>query len=299
MPAGETRSITRALARHYPFMPFRGRVPLLRGSVDQIPDGRVVDTREGLRIRVARDGMYKDVYFWGDYAPYHTKIYKRIVRPGDVVFDVGANFGWFTALFARWVGEHGRVHAFEPVRFIHELAVETLALNGVGSHVHLNQLALGREQGSLAIHTFEGLPHGHATASDLGRTDTVRHRCEVRRLDQYCMDNGVDTIRFMKVDVEGFEPDVFAGAERMLTARDAPVIAFEVNGECLRARGLASVDVIDPLREFGYSHFYRFSTRMGVRPFQSVDFSDGDCLAAKTSQIGALTSALRASRLFR
>jgi FkbM family methyltransferase len=280
-------------------MPFRGRVPLLRGSVDEIPNGVVVDTREGLRIRVAPDGMYRDVYFWGDYEPYHTKIYRRIVRRGDVVFDVGANFGWFTALFARWVGDHGQVHAFEPVPFIHELAVKTLALNGIDSRVRLNQFALGQQQGSLTINTYSGLPHGHATASDLGRTDTVRHVCEVRRLDQYCEDNAVETIRFMKVDVEGFEPDVFAGAERMLCSRDAPVIAFEVNGDCLRARSLGSVDVINALRRAGYSHFYRFSTRTGVRPLESDEFMNGDCLAAKTSHLEGLTSALRTSRLVR
>ena len=113
-------------------MPFRGRISRLRGSVTDIPTGLVVENREGIRIKVSPDGMYRDVYLWGDYEPYHTKIYRRIIRPGDTVFDVGANFGWFTALFARWVGVTGRVHAFEPVPFIHALAVEKLALNGLG-----------------------------------------------------------------------------------------------------------------------------------------------------------------------
>lgn len=75
--------------------------------------------------------MYTGICFWGDYESYHTKIFKRIVRPGDVVFDIGANFGWFTTLFARWVGPSGRVHGFEPVPFIHELAAETVKLNGM------------------------------------------------------------------------------------------------------------------------------------------------------------------------
>ena len=126
--------------------------------------------------------MYTGIYFWGDYEPYHTKIFKRIVRPGDVVFDIGANFGWFTTLFARWVGPSGRVHGFEPVPFIHELAAETVKLNGMESRVQLNRLALGRSDGELTVHTFPGLPHGHASASDLGRSDAQPHTCEVRQL---------------------------------------------------------------------------------------------------------------------
>ena len=261
--------------------------------------GELVQTHEGLRVRVAQDGMYTGIYFWGDYEPYHTKIFKRIVRPGDVVFDIGANFGWFTTLFARWVGPSGRVHGFEPVPFIHELAAETVKLNGMESRVKLNRLALGRSDGELTVHTFPGLPHGHASASDLGRSDAQPHTCEVRQLDRYCRENGILNIRFIKVDVEGFEPDVFGGGERVLSDPDAPIIAFEVNGECLRARSLDSHDVIESLRELGYSHFFRFSIRHGVRPLESDEFANGDCLAVKPSRLEELSPALKTRRLFR
>ena len=67
------------------------------------------------------------------------------MRPEDVVLDIGANFGWFTTLFAQWVGDAGRVHSFEPVPFIGDLTAETVALNGVGRHVDLNHFGLGQE----------------------------------------------------------------------------------------------------------------------------------------------------------
>jgi len=287
------------IAHRYPLMPFRGRISRLRGSATDIPTGLVVETREGIRIKVSPDGMYRDVYLWGDYEPYHTKIYRRIIRPGDTVFDVGANFGWFTALFARWVGGTGRVHAFEPVPFIHALAAENLALNGLGPPVELNRVALGQESGLLTIHTYAGLPHGHATVADLARDDVVDHVCTVRSLDEYCAENLVESIRFMKVDVEGFEPDVFLGGPDILSERNAPVIAFEVNRECLDARALRSADVIGILRSFGYTDFYWFSTRTGVRPIESDDSAEGDCLAAKKSHLGDLRRALRTGRLFR
>ena len=64
--AGTTRTITRAIARHYPFVPWRLRVPWLNVLVEDIPPGEIVDTRQGVRVRVMPDGMYRTVYFWGD-----------------------------------------------------------------------------------------------------------------------------------------------------------------------------------------------------------------------------------------
>jgi FkbM family methyltransferase len=246
------------------------------------------------------DDTYFNVYFWGDYEPYNTKIYRRIIREGDIVLDVGANFGWYTTLFARWVGPTGRVHAFEPVPFINALTAETIELNDVRSRVELNPFGLGQEDTTLTIFTHAGLSHGHATAADLGRSDAVGHECRIRRLDDYCEEKQIRSFRFMKVDVEGFERDVFLGGERVLSADDAPIVAFENNSECLLHRGLRGIDVVETLRELGYTDFFSFSTRTGVRRLDTNAVEGGgDCLAAKPKHRHELRLALRTGRLFR
>ena len=292
--------LARAVAFRYPFLPARRRLPWLNGGVNEIPNGEIVTAREGLRVRVMPDDTYFNVYFWGDYEPYNTKIYRRIVRRGDVVLDVGANFGWFSTLFARWVGETGRVHSFEPVPFINALTTETLTLNGVGSRVELNAFGLGQEETTLTIYTHAGLSHGHATAADLGRDDAMSHHCRIRRLDAYCEETGIGPIRFMKVDVEGFERDVFLGGARVLSADDAPIIAFELNSECLLRRSLRRIDVVTALRDLGYTDFFSLSTRAGVKQLDASD-AEGtvDCLAAKPNQLPDLGPALRTGRLKR
>jgi len=295
-----TRTIARAVARHYPFVPFRRRLPWLNGRVEDIPQGQIVRTRQGVRVRVMPDDTYFNVYFWGDYEPYNTKIYRRIIRAGDVVLDVGANFGWFSTLFARWVRDAGRVHSFEPVPFINALTAETLALNGVTSRVELNSFGLGMEDASLTFFTHAGLSHGHATAADLRRGDAVRHESRIRRLDDYCEERQIRSFRFMKVDVEGFERDVFVGGERVLSREDAPVIAFELNSECLLHRSLRRVDVVAPLRELGYTDFFSFTTRAGITRLATDDVEGTvDCLAVKPKRLDELRPALRTGRLFR
>lgn len=288
-----------AIARRYPILPFRGRLPLFPWSVDDMPEDVVVKAHPGIFIRVHKDLMYHNVYFWGDYEPFNTKVFRRIIHPGYTVMDVGANFGWFTTLFARWVGAAGRVHAFEPVPFIHDLAADTLDLNDLSSRVRLNRLAVGRSPGSMTLRTYAGLPHGHATGADLDRSDAVTYSSVVTTIDTYCEEQAVETIDFMKVDVEGFESDVFAGATRLLSSSASPIVAFEINEVCLQARSLSPTDVVNELCQVGYSHFFSLSVRHGVRRVASAQLRHGDWIAAKPSQLPLLEHALRTGRLVR
>lgn len=290
--------LRRTAARRYPFLPYRDRPRFFRWSLDEIPEG-IVDTRAGIRVRVTGDPQYYSVFFWGDYEPYHTKIYHRIIRPSTTVLDVGTNFGWFAMVFARWVGPRGFVHAFEPVPFIHDLAAETILLNNCTSRLRLNRVALGAARGSTTIRTYAGLPHGHSTVAPLGREDVVAaNRCEVTTLGDYCEENRVGDVDFMKVDVEGAELDVFIGARAMLAASSAPIVAFEINDVCLSARSIEPEHVFDELRSAGYSHFFRFSIRAGVRPVQA-ELRAGDYIAAKNVHLPRLARVLRTGRLFR
>merc|ERR1711865_663428 len=68
-----------------------------------------------------------------------------VLRPGDVVVDAGANLGSYTIPFAERVGRHGKVLAFEPFRWLHQLTTANVALNGL-SNVWTYNVALGEKK---------------------------------------------------------------------------------------------------------------------------------------------------------
>jgi FkbM family methyltransferase len=249
--------------------------------VGHIRDGEIVACRHGLRFRVSRDGMYVQPYLFGAYEPALTRILLRLVGPGDVVVDVGANFGWYTCLLARAVGPAGEVHAFEPVPRLAAMTQDAIDLNGAAAAVRLVRAGLGDRVGSLTMYTFRNLPHGHAAASDLGRDDAVPVACDVTTLDDYARTAGIDRISVMKVDVEGHEPFVFAGGHALLSSPEAPVIAFEVNPSCLVPRGLAAWDVESTLRDLGYTEFWTVGRRATRRLGAGERLQAGDFLAVK------------------
>src|SRR2546422_9464503 len=100
--------LLRPLFRRYPFKHGKSLIQrLLLPHPDAIPEGEIVRCVTGVLIRVHPDAMYNTVFLFGEYEPATTVTYAKLLRSGNVVFDIGANFGWFSTLFAQIVGPSG------------------------------------------------------------------------------------------------------------------------------------------------------------------------------------------------
>jgi FkbM family methyltransferase len=150
-------------------------------------------------------------------------------RIAGVVLDIGAGFGWYTVQWATMLGTGGRVFALEPcARHLPSLERNTASLR----NVTILSCAAGEHDGVVTLHdaTFGGI-YDASIRSDSGATSTVR----VRRVDSLCHELGIQGVRFVKIDVEGYEPEVLRGM-RQLLERDRPLVAFEaLSPEALEA----------------------------------------------------------------
>jgi FkbM family methyltransferase len=207
------------------------------------PDGRRFSFDAG-------DLMYEQVYRLGEYEPVVTEAVRRLLRPGDVAVDVGANHGWYSLVMAQAVGPGGAVHAIEPLPTLTSALRRNIALNP-GLEVHVHPVAAGAEEGTLELHVFDDLPHGHTSASTLGRDRYETHVVPRRRLD--ALFAGAPAL--VKVDVEGYEPEVLAGATGLLAGELKPMWLIEVNRETAAAFGRRPDAALVPLGAHGYSVF--------------------------------------------
>lgn len=79
-------------------------------SLSGEPISRVVKTRHGFKMNVnLGDFIGRHIFLHGEYEGYVTRVFYKLLQPGDVVLDVGANIGYFTLLSASIVGKSGRV----------------------------------------------------------------------------------------------------------------------------------------------------------------------------------------------
>jgi FkbM family methyltransferase len=142
----------------------------------------------------------------------------RFLRPGDVFFDVGANAGYYTVMAAAVVGCQGKVYAFEPNPDIAAFLSLSLKKNGLHDRVVVETRALGKAQELAKLH-FPADDH-HASEASLtpswSTSDGRAINVQVVTLDEYCARHDIRAIRLMKIDVEGGEREVLAGAARVL-----------------------------------------------------------------------------------
>ena len=142
-----------------------------------------------------------------------TEALVSLVRKDMVVADIGANLGYFSLVLADLVGPGGRVHAFEPNPHMTDLLHRSLSVNGYAQRVEVHQVALGDREGEVALVVPPGDPkNAHVVPMSEPLPD---HAVPVpaARLDGR---PDWSTIEFAKVDVEGAEQLVWAGAQGLL-----------------------------------------------------------------------------------
>lgn len=153
-----------------------------------------------------------------------------------VVFDVGANVGdYATQILSVFSGKNIELHCFEPSAATFAMLSSASGLQGLsGKGVVLNNFALGaRDERRMLYSDAEGSGMASLTQRRLDHFNInmeSREAVEVRTLDLYAAERGITRIDFLKVDVEGHELDVFAGAHALLQAKAIRTIQFEFGG---------------------------------------------------------------------
>ena len=163
-------------------------------------------------------------------SPVEILFYKRILKPGDVVIDVGANVGYMTAIFASIVGKNGQVHSFEPVPKLHS-KLEMLAKENKNYNIITNPCAVGDTNGTITINVLkEGADYGTSSVvPGLRKEENIKEKIEVPvvKLDDYAKEQKLTKVSFVKIDVEGFEFPVLRGMELILK-QFKPIILCEI-----------------------------------------------------------------------
>jgi FkbM family methyltransferase len=207
----------------------------------------------------------------GNWTEEELPLVKEIVRPGDTVIDIGANYGLYSYHLSHMVGPTGRIHAFEPIPFTastFELVARALRFR----NVTLYKEGAGNRTGDV---TFQlpvqasgapaaGQAHLGGRANDApgmqrfhSFPSTRQVTCRLVRLDERLAD--VREVSFIKADIEGSELYAFEGASNLIT-RDCPTVLCEINTWFLEGFGIALPALLGFFSQRGYQ-LYSFDAR--------------------------------------
>jgi FkbM family methyltransferase len=196
--------------------------------------------------------MYVNFYNGQDNPDFRTngeaRALRRLLPRCDVVLDVGAHVGDWTAL-ALSINPGLAIHCFEPSASTYS---QLAARHGGAANVKLNPMGLSAEPGEARLHLFQGQSDTSSLYAGAGftpsaGTETIR----LDTLDRYCDANQLARIDYLKIDTEGHEFAVLRGAQTMLGGGRIAYVQLEYGPGYLEA-GVLLRDVFHYLCPMGY-----------------------------------------------
>lgn len=231
-------------ARAVPF--HRGKQRLAEHLVDWFSlaeAGERVVWRQGAQWSLdPTDYVCRDLFWAGAKDVAQMRALRPHLPRGGVMFDLGANFGYYAIVMARALEQDCVIHAFEPDGVAAARLEANLALNDI-SCISVHRCGVSDHGGAASLQRVQG-NSGAASLVD-------GHDFPLVTLDAFCADHGIQRVDVVKIDVEGAELRALRGAAGVLT-RHRPTLLLELNAQALRAQGARIDDLLDLLADHRY-----------------------------------------------
>lgn len=202
-----------------------------------------------------RKMLQRQFYFFGTYFLEEDVLNQwcQQAKTASVVLDVGANAGIFS-FAASASNPLAKIHAFEPTPDIAAHFRKTVAQNSLGERVVLHQMAVARETGTAHLNFFSGEHQDNEGMNFV--SDEARSSASVAvptvSLDDFCVQQGLTVIDLVKIDVQGNEPEVLAGAEGLLRRKAIKTMFLELNWNHADLAHCPASKVVRTLEQAGY-----------------------------------------------
>jgi FkbM family methyltransferase len=228
----------------------------------------------------------RQVYLFGGYESGLIRCFLSHIPEGRnrTILDVGANAGTHSLAFAR---AFETVHAFEPNPMIWPQFERNMRLNG-HTNVHLHKLGLADRDSESTLHLIDKPNYGLGTFSTVEQYDLPLRpvaTCPIRHAGNYLAEIGVGPVDAVKIDVQGYEPEVLRGLAELLK-RDRPVIWCEIGAgtrETISTSGELLKRVPSAFRCFKFVSSSRWLRSSYVLREFSGDLLNGDYVLTPSS----------------
>ena len=218
-------------------------------------DHRTVERRSIHYDLDLSEGFDLSLLLFGEFQG-HVARCRYLNLPNDaVVFDVGANFGIMSLQYSKLV-ERGHVHAFEPTDYAFAKLKRNLQLNpNLAGRVTANQLFVSSStsaKANLKAHSSWKINGQNGKAHPLhGGTVQIATNVPAITLDDYCIQQDIKRVDFIKIDTDGHEYDVLCGARKTISAYH-PAIIFEVGVYVMKEHGITFDHYLSFFEPLGY-----------------------------------------------
>jgi FkbM family methyltransferase len=238
-------------------LPIRGKYRLLSPLLPR--DGRKTARVFDYRMSVNLGDLIQRTIFLGSYEMNETSWVRSVLGSGDTAIDVGANCGYYTALFSRLVGVTGKVLSLEPhpsllaalKTFVRANAIRNVELVGAGASNVDSQITL----------SIPPAEHRNESATMAPVPSWTQINVPIVRLDEICANRKLKVVKLLKLDIEGHEPRALQGMEAIITRGGLRYILTEFSDYWLRQQGSSAAALLASLNALGFTQIIQCNSR--------------------------------------
>jgi len=182
----------------------------------------------------------------------------RLVNDSETIFDIGGNMGWYSIGLSK-VKKNVNIHTFEPIPSTYESLVKNAEIND--SKIIINNFGLSDIKQDLTFY-FHKEGSGNASSAMMNEErENIEVKCHVDTIDNYCYDNNIQQLDFIKCDVEGAELLTFKGGIKTIKEYK-PIIFAELLRKWSAKFDYHPNEVIELLKSIGYKCFFVNGNRL-------------------------------------
>ena len=207
-----------------------------------------------LKVYLYKDSVLSRFIHTGGFEEDEIKYVLKTLKAGDTFIDIGANIGLFSLLASKKIGDNGKVICFEPAPETYKRLNENIELNQI-KNVESRNLGLSDKEDELKFYISDT---GFDAWNSFAPTNDYKLRkaidIKVSTLDKQLEDLDKSTIKFIKIDVEGWEKFVIQGGKKFFQ-NYAPIVMLEFTEENTFNAGYNIHDIFGELETLGYEWF--------------------------------------------
>jgi len=249
-----------------------GRFPLIMKVYNLLyhflkPKGIILLEIQGNKMYVDMSDpvIPKELYMTGIHEIEVTNLFKRIVKEGMTVVDIGAHIGYYTLLAAGLVGENGRVFAFEPSPDNYSLLARNIEINNYKNVVPVDK-AVSNRTGTARLFLCPDNKGEHRLWDSYENREWVE--VKTTTLDKF-FESRDSTIDIIKMDIEGGEAAALQGMDNIIMRNPDLKIVTEFWLEGIKGSGSSPIEFLNSLTEHGFK--LNCIERKGIKPVTPSD----------------------------
>jgi FkbM family methyltransferase len=194
-----------------------------------------------------------DMHIFRDsWEPWIVAALKKLLKQGDVVLEAGANIGAHSLLIGKLIAPDGKLYSFEPTNYAFVRLKNHIKLNNLESVIKSEKFVLSNSPCDMPIKSMVSDFKLFAQDEEIGEDISD---CQITSIDDYFLKNKIESLKLMKIDVDGYDFKVLSGSKATIQ-KFRPIVLIELANFTLHRQGDSVNDIYNLLAGLNYTGFF-------------------------------------------